>query len=146
MSNAYTLTAHTDLAVEEIHRILFDGIEVEEDAKDRRKLQYGGFHCTVTLLDDRDVSENWVLDAPENLDVTFYFGWSVDGFIKAMKVVMNWFRKTTGDCAYLCNTEAILLLRVNGKVMRNSAMDGWITYEAMELIDIPHEVKNLGIL
>ena len=146
MSNAYTLTAHTDLAVEEIHKILFDGIEIEEDPKDSRKLQSGGFYCTVSLLDDRDVSENWVLDTPENLDVAFYFGWSVDGFISAMEVVMNWFRKTAGDCAFLCNTEAVLLLRINGKVIRNSTMDGWISYEAMELVDIPHEVKDLGIL
>ncbi len=148
MGNIHTLTAHTDLSIEAIRKILFDGIDIGEDPKDRRKLRGDGFYCTIGFSPATavDVSENWILDAPENLNVAFYFGWDVKGFINAMKVVMNWFRQTTADCAYLFNVEIILLLRVNGKTTRNSTDEAWFPDEVIELIDIPHEVKDLGIL
>ena len=146
MGNTHKLTAHTDLSMEEIHEILFDEIEIEIDPTDRRKFRGDGFYCTLGLSIEWDVSENWVLDAPENLDVTFHFGWRDEGFVNAMKVVMNWLKKTTGDCAFLFNVEIVLLLRVNGKTIRNSTEHAWFPDEAIELIDIPHEVKDLGVL
>ena len=149
MGYTHNFTAHTDLSIEAIQAILFDGIDIEEDPRDRRKLQGDGFYCTIGFLPtvDVDISENFLLDVPENLEVTFYFAWDFEkGFINAMKMVMNWFRQTTGDCAYLYSFEIIFIMRVNGKITRNSSEWAELPDEVIELIDIPHEVKDLGIL
>ena len=147
MANLHTLVAHTDLSIEAIRKILFDGIEIQEDPTDKRKFLGDGFYCTIGLSPNRDVSESWeVLDVSEDLGVAFFFGWSDLGFVNAMKVVLNWFSRTGGDCAFLYNVEIILLLRINGKTTRNSTEHAWFPDEAIELIDIPHEVKDLGIL
>ena len=77
---------------------------------------------------------------------TLHFEQDINGFVSAMKVTMNWFRKTTGYCAYFYNAEIISLVRINGKTIRNSTAHAWFPDEVIELIDIPHEVKDLGIL
>lgn len=147
MGAIHNLVAHTDLSIEAIHGILFDGIDIKRDPHSSWKLLGDSFNCTVELFPANiDASENYVLDVPENLHVSFYSAWSVDGFINAIKVAVNWFRETTGDCAFLYGAEVVLLFRVNGETIRNSTEYGWITHEAMDLIDIPHEVKDLGIL
>ena len=146
MGQLRQLIAYTDLSLEEIQAILFDGIDIEEDpTRGQGVLQGNGFRCTVGLSSSIGLLADWTLGVPENLDVTFYFGWDIDSFVNSMKIVMNWFRKTAGYSVYL-HHESILLLRMNKKIIRNSSEYAWIPDEAIELIDTPHEVKDLGIL
>ena len=145
MGQIRQLIAYTDLSLEEIHEILFDGIDIEEDPRGQGILQGNGFHCTVGLSASIEVLADWTLGVPENLEVTFFFGWDIDSFINSAKIVMNWFRKTAGYSVYL-HHESILLLRMNKKIIRNSSEYALFPDEAIELIDIPHEVKDLGTL
>ena len=146
MKNTPALVAYTDLSLEEIHEILFDGVEIEEDPKHRGKFQGSGFYCMVNRFSTIAVLGNWVVAVPRNLEVIFHCEQDVKDFVSTMKVTMNWFRKTTGYCAYFYNVEIISLVRINGKTIRNSTEHAWFPDEAIELIDIPHEVKDLGIL
>ena len=146
MKNMPALVAYTDLSLEEIQNILFDGVEIGEDPKQRGKFQGSGFYCMVSRFPTIVVLGNWVVGAPRNLEVIFHFERDVDGFVNTMKVIMNWFRKTTGYCAYFYNAEIISLVQINGKTIRNSTEHAWFPDEVIELIDIPYEVKDLGIL
>ena len=139
----YDLVAHTDLSIQTIHKILFDGIEIEPDPRHESVILVEGHRCSVSLLPDPNLPENAVLDLPENLIVSFYIGWSYEGFVSALKVVMNWLRNTTGDCAFVRDVHEILLLRVNGQTVSNNSEDAWAHYGVMDLIDVAYEEDDL---
>lgn len=146
MGTTRDLYGITDLSLEEIHKVLFDGIEIEKDPRNERGQMSDHFYCQIDLVPIVEVSEPWVLASPENLVVIYEFGWDVESYKAVMKSAMNWFKHTCGDCAFTHEVEVILLSRVNGKVVRNNSGHTWFPKEVVELIDIPHEVKDLGIL
>lgn len=144
MAPIYYLVAHTDLPIPTIQRILFDEIEVKAGPGQNTVLLDEGSNCSMVLVDDPDMLENRVLDLPENLAVTFFIGHSNKGFVSALKVVMNWLRNTTGDCAFVRDGSTVLLMRVDGNTVRSNSEDAWWTDETIELIGIMHEEADLG--
>ena len=144
MAPIYNLVAYTDLPIPTVQRILFDEIEVKAGPWQNTVVFDEGSNCSVVLVDDPDMLENRVLDLPENLTVSFFTGHSNKGFVSALKVVMNWLRNTTGDCAFVCGVSTVLLMRVNGYTVRNNSEDAWAHDAAIKLINIPHEQADLG--
>ena len=47
MGNTLTLIANTELSIEEIHDILFDGVESEPYSAERNYFRVNGFNCSV---------------------------------------------------------------------------------------------------
>lgn len=146
MGEILHLIAHTELSIEEIHDILFKGVEFEKAPAGRNYFVLTGFNCAVNLLTrNRDISETYeILDAPEDLQISLYVTGSDQSYIDAMRFVLSWFRQTTGDCAFLFSVSPILLMRVDGNTIRNISEDARLPDEAIDLIDIPYKEADLG--
>lgn len=144
MAPIYYLVAHTDLPIPSVQRILFDEIEITEDHLHSDVIRVEGFRCTVDLLPAPDMSENRILDMPENLTVSFFIGHSNKGFVSALKVVMNWLRNTTGDCAFVRDRSTAFLMRIDGNILRNKAEDAWTHDDATDLVNVPYEEAYLS--
>ena len=143
MGSICHLVSHTDLSIPTIHKILFDGIEIKDDHLRNDVIRVEGYRCSVSLLPDPDLSENLILDLPENLIVSFSIGYSYEGLVMALKVVMNWLRNTAEDSAFVRDVYDVLLMRVDGQTVSNNSDDAWGYYGMTELIDIPHEKAGL---
>ena len=74
MGQIRRLIAYTDLSLEEIQAILFDGIDIEESPRGQGILQGNGFRCTVGLSSSIRILADWDLGVPENLEVVFFLG------------------------------------------------------------------------
>lgn len=144
MANLYKLLARTDLSKQEVHKILFKDIAI---IVEERRIKLGeGWYCNAEIFPDTTSADSYVLDVPENLVVIFSFRWNVDGYIKAMEVIMNWITHTNTDFVFLENSEIILLSRINGEVVINSSEKAGLPQEVIDMIDIEYQVRDLGIL
>jgi|GEM_PF-5071024 len=144
MANLYKLLARTDLSKQEVHKILFKDIAITVE---ECRIKLGeGWYCNTEIFPDTTSADSYVLDVPENLVAIFSFRWNVDGYIKAMEVIMNWITHTNTDFVFLENSEIILLSRINGEVVINSSEKAGLPQEVIDMIDIEYQVRDLGIL
>lgn len=143
MADEKRLFARTKLSTEEIYAVLFNDLDVEIDQGSPHLIWVNDLSCRV-LHNSRDVIKSEFLGETENLRIDFSFRGSMEGYMNAMRIALNWLRHTDADAILAHNFEYILFARIEGRLIRNSHPVAEIPSEILDLIDIPYEEENLG--
>ena len=143
MADENRLFAVTTLSTDEIYEVLFKDMKVEVLQHSPDMIWVGDLSCLVSH-NDPDAIKSEFLGESENLEVDFPFRGSMRGYIKSMKIVLNWLKLTDADTVLAHNFEFILFSRIGGSLVRNSHPVAAIPSEVLDIIDIPYEEVNLG--
>ena len=143
MADEKILFARTSLSTDEIHQVLYKGLDIEFDKEDRDYASGDGFFVLLAHNSPYAIKSEF-LGGAENLCVGFSFRASMTGYINSMRIVLNWLKYTDADTVLAHNYEYILFARIDGRLVRNIHPVAEMPSEILDLIDIPYEEENLG--
>jgi len=144
MADIRELFTTSELDINEIYKVLFDGISVKKDKIHDNVMIGEEFSCSVLYNPNGIEEQSGFLTIPENLNVSFSFKGSLVGYKTTIQIVMNWLKNTNSDAVLANNFDYVILQRIEKQLVINTYKFVWLPEEILELINIPYEKTNLG--